>query len=239
MNPIVKVLIAAALFCLALYYGIAFLLGSTNELEESLDVKSLSYIREDDDTSRVKPEIVVAPDEALAGKSDADPGDVPALETAQAPERVVPADSLQADRVHAATAETEIESLEESARQTDSSAKRLKETLNVVEPPPPVRAVDVAFEIPANCDASDVVLAPLSVKYRYESPSIKGESIGELQSFAAEYHRCEGGIFRLSHNPLGREDSTPMLMQRRLDEIKYFFLQHRVPKSALKYPDNS
>ena len=105
------------------------------------------------------------------------------------------------------------------------------------EAPPPVKTVDVALEISSECEAGDIVLAPLSVKYRYESPNIKGSSLSELELLVAEYRQCGGGIFHLSHTHLSEEDATPALMLRRLDEFKYFFLQHRVPKAALRFPE--
>ena len=97
--------------------------------------------------------------------------------------------------------------------------------------------MDVALEIPPECDANAILLAPLPVKYRHESPSIKGATLAELTLLIAEYRRCRGWLFHLSHNPLGKEDATPVLMQRRLDELKYYFLQHSVPKAALRFPE--
>ncbi len=228
MNPILKVLIVTSTVCLGLYFFVAEFLGTTKDLNDSLDVKSLAYIRAENSEDKPKPEQTL---EILPA---------PRVEEEIAPERDEEA------RIDATTAVAPTEDTDEASEETpdDDAAgapldteSRFKEALGISEPPSPVRAVDVALEIPAECDAGDIVLAPLSVKYRYESPAIKGSSLSELELLVAEYRKCGSGIFHLSHNPLGKEDATPALMQRRLDELKYFFLQHRVPKVALRFPE--
>lgn len=106
------------------------------------------------------------------------------------------------------------------------------------EPPPqPTPAIDVRYLVPSDCNSTGVALAPVTVKFRFESPSIKGGSLNVLEKIIAEYRLCRGGSFQLSKNPLGKVDESPALTQRRLDEIKYFFIQHSVPKTALEYPE--
>ena len=233
MNPILKVLIVTSMVCFGLYLSVTTFFGSTNELHDSLDLKSLAYIRPENSEDKPKPEKTP---ETLPE---------PRVEEESAPEH-----DEEAPRIDTTTVLTSAEDAGEESEETfdeDSDAtdvpldkeNRLKEALGISEPPPPVRAVDVLLETPSECDASDVVLAPLPVRYRHESPTIKGSSLGELELLVAEYRKCDGGVFHFSHNPLGKEDSTAALMQRRLDELKYFFLQHRVPKTALRFPDNS
>ena len=240
MNPITKALLACAAVCIALYFLISEFLGSTENLKDSLDVKSLAYTRpaESDKKAEVEPELLA---------QSVDPVE-------EAPERELVEERIDAASVltvseedankdsdedeESSDDETESEVDEEQSASASAEA-RLKEALGIEEPLPPVRAVDVAYELPQECDASSVLLAPVTVKYRFESPTISGASLSELELLMNEYRRCEGGEFLFAHNPLGKEDATPLLMQRRLDELKYFFLQHRVPKAALRFPDDS
>ncbi len=247
MNPITKALIACAAVCIALYLLVAEFLGTTDRLKGSLDVKSLAHTREQESQAKSakKPELVaVAP--------------VPTQET---PQRDTTEERIDAHSVLPRSVPTVKEGVEEgkdAAYETgDEEAAEdaavvgleedkpsaaqtlLKETLGIDEPPPPVRAVDVSYSAPENCETSGVALAPVAVQYRFESPTITGASLRELELLMTEYRRCDGGQFQFAHNLLGKEDATPQLMQRRLDELKYFFLQHRVSKTALRFPDDS
>ncbi len=177
MNPILKVLIVTSLFCFGLFFVASEFPGKTKGLNDSLDVMSLAYIRDEDTEEDPRPDMKL-----------------------------------------------------------DS---QLNQALGIREPPPPVRAVEVALEIPSECDASDIVLAPLSVEYRHESPTIKGSSLSGLELLVAEYRKCDGGVFHLSHNPLGKEDSTTALMQRRLDELKYSLSSTQSAESGIEIPRNS
>jgi hypothetical protein len=59
----------------------------------------------------------------------------------------------------------------------------------------------------------------------------------ELELLVAEFRRCGGGEFHFSSSPLAETDSTPLLVQMRMDELKYYFIQRSVPKSALRFPE--
>ena len=186
-------------------------------------------------------------------------GDAEAADKAEGAEEAAEAGAVKADEDDAEKEGTEEEGADEDAdadseeedasedaedaqdeqSETISGEARLKQVLGIDEPEPPVRAVDVSYQLPENCDAGAVVLAPVAVQYRFESPSITGTGLRELELLMAEYRRCDGGEFRFAHNPLGNQDATPQLKQMRLDELKYFFLQHRVPKTALTFPDDS
>ncbi|MFK7855956.1 MAG: hypothetical protein AB8B79_17700 [Granulosicoccus sp.] len=104
--------------------------------------------------------------------------------------------------------------------------------------PAPTPAIDVQYLVPPGCQAGDVALAPVTISYRFNSPAIKGSSLNVLETIIAEYRLCGGGSFKMSRNPLAEADESPALGQRRLDELKYFFIQHSVPKSALEYPED-
>ncbi len=247
MNPITKALIACVAVCIALYFLVAEFLGTTNRLKVSLDVKSLAHTREDENQAKPvkKPELVAeAPAPAVeAPQRDKTVERIDAHSvlprSASKEEEVIEEDKEGADDGvdDEAAEDTEVVGLEED--KPSAAETLLKETLGIDEPPPPVRAVDVSYNAPENCEASSVALAPVAVQYRFESPTITGASLRELELLMTEYRRCDGGQFRFAQNPLGKEDATPQLMQRRLDELKYFFLQHRVSKTALRFPDDS
>lgn len=127
---------------------------------------------------------------------------------------------------------TEIEETPAEAR-----ARALKEKLGIKTPKPPTRAVDVMLVPSEDCDATGVALAPVSVAYRFESPTVKGASLQQLELLVAEYRRCPDSVFQLTQNSLGNEDASPTLTQMRFDELKYFFIQRSVSKTALTYPE--
>ncbi len=238
MNPILKVLIVTLLVCLGLYLGVSEFLGTTDRLKGSLDVKSLAYIRDEnpDEDPRLATElksVAASRNPAKESPGREQSSQIDATTVKASPEKIQPDSDAGVDKVSDKQSDQDTDVLVAIADSKD----RLKESLGMSEPPPTVRAVDVVYEIPSECDASAVLHAPIPVKYRYESPTIKGSSLAELELLIAEYRRCDGGIFHLSYNPLGKEDATPVLMQRRLDELKYYFLQHRVPKAALRFPE--
>ena len=247
MNPITKALIACTAVCIALYLLVAEFMGTTDRLKDSLDVKSLAHTREEE--SQAKPakkreHVAVAPvpaQEAPQRNTTEERIDAHSVLPRSAPrvEKGVDADvHVAVEKGHAEPPEdTGLVRLEDD--KPSAAETLLKETLGIDEPPPPVRAVDVSYSAPENCEASGVALAPVAVQYRLESPTITGASLRELELLMTEYRRCDGGQFQFAHNPLGKEDATPQLMQRRLDELKYFFLQHRVSETALRFLDDS
>jgi len=101
----------------------------------------------------------------------------------------------------------------------------------------PAIAIDVSLNMPEKCKGSDIAKVPIGVKFRHESSLIKGESLNDLESLVALYRDCASGQFLLAHNLLGRVDATEMLTQMRLDEIKYFFIQHSVSIDAVQFPE--
>ena len=113
----------------------------------------------------------------------------------------------------------------------------MAEKLGIRDAPDPVQAIDVLLEIPLDCDGTGVVLAPVAVQYLFDSPTLKAASMLELDQLVEAYRLCDGGLFRLAHNPLARVDTTPSLAQMRLDELKYYFIQRSVPMAALRFPD--
>ncbi|MGQ7848000.1 hypothetical protein ACUNV4_26125 [Granulosicoccus sp. 3-233] len=240
MNPITKAIIACATVCIALYFLVAEFLGGTENLNESLDVKSLAYTREEESQAKsVERPQRAAPLPEPTEKAPERDQSVQRIDANSVLPRSAaePEDSGDQTRENGGAEEGNGTVAQES--QMSSGEALLKEVLGIDEPPPPVRAVDVSYRLPENCEASGVVLAPVAVQYRFESPTITGASLQELQLLMSEYRRCDGGEFQFAHNPLGKEDATPPLMQRRLDELKYFFLQNRVPKTALRFPDDS
>lgn len=200
MNSLLRVLLAGFVICCGLYLVIAQFLGTTTELHDSLDLKSLAYIRLEEKDGGKPGDI-------------SKPGNVPGSESTpvnSGPERVV-----------------------EDLIIAPLRKERLPE-----QAPATVRAVDVSLETRPDCDVSGVSAEPVSVQYRFESATIRGVSLPELEQLVAAYRRCGGGRLQFSANPLVQGDSTQMLSQMRMNELKYFFLQHGVPKASLHYPTN-
>lgn len=273
MNPVTKVVIACTVVGVSLYFLVSQFLLKSEEITDSLDVRSLAHTRSMESQAMTREPLADQPvsESRSADSKSVSRSDESGLSVARDPQEQVSEDDAvpleetdddsqplppiaAAVQSEAATNDAEpqefpsvdtdeLASADESnvtGTPVESSAEaRLKAALGIRKPEPAIRAVDVLYELPANCEASGVAAAPVTVQYRYESATIKGNSLRELEVLMAEYRRCEGGVFRLAHNPLGKEDATALLRQMRLDELKYFFLQHRVPKAALRYPDNS
>ena len=284
MSPVAKVIIATAFVALLLFFGISQFLGGSERLSGSIDVRSLSHLRNDGKSQSVKsvnaqtatrnPMLVAleaAPErtgESVTVKSAAraisedealriDGTTSVADEEPESVVRVVAADELSpADKERARAGENDSESAGNGDGGTDSGsgqaenqtnnpeeteaqarARKLKEKLGIKEPKPPTRAVDVKLVLSPDCNGTGVALAPVSVQFRYDSPTIRGRSLQQLELLVAEYRRCQDGNFQLTENSLGKVDASPALTQMRFDELKYFFIQHSVPKTSLLYPE--
>ena len=90
--------------------------------------------------------------------------------------------------------------------------------------------------MPDECSGSAIAKVPAVLKFRFESSRIMGESLNVLESLLAVHRECEEGYFAVDKNPLGLVDSDDTLAQMRLDEIKYFFLQHNVSLDIVEFP---
>ena len=102
--------------------------------------------------------------------------------------------------------------------------------------PEPTTAVDVSLHMPESCVGHDEASIPVGLKFRFDSYSIRGESLHELEKLVASYRNCKEGLFVLAENPLGSVDRSAALVQVRLDEIKYFFIQHSIPTESIQFP---
>lgn len=103
--------------------------------------------------------------------------------------------------------------------------------------PKPTIAVDVALEMPERCAGAAVARVPVALKFRYETSTMRGESLSSLESLVALFRECGSGEFLVTENPLGRVDATDLLKQMRFDEVKYFFIQHSVSIDTVQFPE--
>ena len=127
---------------------------------------------------------------------------------------------------------------EELEARSEARRERLAELGLIQETPrKSTTAVDVSLLLPEHCNGAVTAKVPIGVKYRYESPIIRGESLNALESMVALYRLCEQGNFVVAENPLDFEDATPTLTQMRIDEVKYFFIQHRISIDAVQFPE--
>lgn len=114
---------------------------------------------------------------------------------------------------------------------------RLAELGLITKPAPePTTAVDVSLHMPESCVGHEKARIPVGLKFRFDSYSIRGESLHELEKLVASYRNCKEGLFVLAENPLGSVDRSATLVQVRLDEIKYFFIQHSIPTESIQFP---
>ena len=127
---------------------------------------------------------------------------------------------------------------EELEARSEARRERLAELGLIQETPrKSTTAVDVSLLLPEQCKGAVTAKVPIGVKYRYESSIIRGESLNALESMVALYRLCEQGNFVVAENPLDFEDATPTLTQMRFDEVKYFFIQHRISIDAVQFPE--
>jgi len=80
--------------------------------------------------------------------------------------------------------------------------------------------------------------AEVPVLYRPNSSMIRDPGLYELRSPISVFEACNSGLKYLSENPLPEEIPVSTLTRRRLDELKYVFMQNGVPNSAMKYPED-
>ena len=124
-------------------------------------------------------------------------------------------------------------SLREKARQ-----QRFAELGLISEKSPePTVALDVSLIMPDECNDAAIARVPTGLKFRYESSIIRGESIIDLQSLVSLYKDCDQGEFVLDESALGSADADDSLQQKRLNEVKYFFIQNSVPIDAVSFPE--
>lgn len=245
-HPVLKVAIAGIWIGIGCWFAVDFFLGSTENLSRSLDVRSLSYLREDEAQSKTDslppktPKLTAEYQQRLLVNSarqqtSSQPltgSDMASVGT-DSPDAISPTavseSSLSAD----AAAGSAITTGESTA---DTSARLMREAIGISKPKPPIQALDVTLTVPSGCIVPAALQAPVPISFSAESATIRGSSLMELDLLVSEYRNCGGGIFQLSENALGKANATDTLTQMRFDELKYFFIQHSVPKSALRYP---
>ncbi len=105
----------------------------------------------------------------------------------------------------------------------------------------PIRALDLAFVAPAStsCTASGDDPVQTGVLFRPKSAAIKGASLTNIDQLVRAYQRCGGGKLLIVGNTTIAESESGTLGQRRKDEVKYYLLQRRIPKTDILIPDNS
>lgn len=219
MNPFYKLILAVTLTSAMLYVGFILFLRSSGGAGLSIDADSsdghslnqLRHTREPD-TQRISVDSMTAVDD------------------------VASTDDVQTASKTASKTDGSTEQSREAAR-----IDKLRR-LGVLQEkrPEPTTALDVRLSVAENCATE---LAPqnrrISLQFRYDTSTLLGKSLNRLETLVAAYRECGGGEFALAKNPLGSVDAHESLTQMRLDEVKYFFLQHSIPKSDFEFPDPS
>lgn len=121
---------------------------------------------------------------------------------------------------------------------TERSARSIRETLGITEQQPAQAAVIVELKLAEGCVIKESEQTILPIWYRFDSPTIRTSSVNELRSLVSQFRLCLSSEFHLTQTALTDVESNIELVQLRFNELKYFFTQSNVPKSALHYPEN-
>lgn len=128
--------------------------------------------------------------------------------------------------------------LQNAETATERSARSIRETLGIKEQQPSQAAVLVELMLSEGCVKNAAKQTILPIWYRFESPTIRTSSVNELRSLVSQFRLCQSSEFHLTQTALTDVESNIELVQLRFNELKYFFTQSNVPKSALHYPEN-
>lgn len=219
MKSVLQVVIIVTIVATALWWAVRAFVIESDVTVKSLDVRSLSYLRDD-------------------GRSQATPRDPSNAVVVGAAMPATPAMNSQDAQGIVRGAGQDDTARDAALKATQNVAvAKVNQVAQLPRPQKPAsHAIDVTLEISPYCDAAVVAITPVSVQYRHESPTIKAGSLQELESLITVYRKCQQSIFQLSESPLNQAETTnSSLTQRRFDELKYFFIQHRVSKAALRY----
>ncbi len=257
-SQLAQLLLLTVLVFIGLWLAIRSFVGATDDLSSSLDIRSLAYIR--DDTPSDPTLVPVVPDEPMSPAEFAEPEPMATVdELAVAGASDEETQGAEGDEEEAKEEEEGEEDEEEEEENNDKEERaeeregsslsdeelaarekvrrdKLAELGLLHEKPTETIAADVALIMPDECSGSAIAKVPAVLKFRFESSRIMGESLNVLESLLAVHRECEEGYFAVDKNPLGLVDSDDTLAQMRLDEIKYFFLQHNVSLDIVEFP---
>ena len=238
-RPLFQMLLATAILGLALWLGVKWFLDGTHEFSSTLDMQTYGrYVPEESKESSSAADDSGTADGSLpmgiaTGKplTIADIQRHEAVLKGQQNSTDEPAEEDDSKR-SSYLSDEELEARSEARRERLAELGLIQET-----PRKSTTAVDVSLLLPEQCKGAVTAKVPIGVKYRYESSIIRGESLNALESMVALYRLCEQGNFVVAENPLDFEDATPTLTQMRFDEVKYFFIQHRISIDAVQFPE--
>ncbi len=252
-SPLSQLLLLSVFVGIVLWVGVKWFLGGSDDLSDSMDVRSLGHLR-DTDTAVSSPQ-KSRPDpatrEPLPPASFGAPEPMKTVEelaeqvdgiTATGEAQTSTVAEEQADDAYGASNEEQVESVALGAEELNVRERARKQRLAELglipeKPPEPTVAVDVSLNMPDDCADAALARVPVGIKFRYESAIIRGESLNALESLVSLYRDCEQGEFVVGENPLGRADADDTLKQMRYDEVKYFFIQHSVSIDAVSFPE--
>lgn len=248
MGPFTKLFIAVSILGVCLYVGVRYFHGGSENLASKIDIRSLSYLRENDSEASTQQntgdnsgqEVTVDQGEAQADHA-AESYTAETTDDARSPEANF--ELAQEQRlVQTGLRDSKNAPIKLSAeeRKDARDAKLSRLGLLPKKRPPPTIALDVSLSMPDSCKSElSLPQSKVPLEFRFDSPTLRGDSLNRLEGLVAVYRECAGGLFTLTENPLGKVDASKSLTQMRLDEVKYFFLQHSIPKSAIEFPEAS
>lgn len=255
-TPLAQLLLLTVLVGIGLWLSIRSFVGSTDDFASSIDARSLGYIRnntqadpnlvsvtpkdpmslatfaESESSLATKEELEADAESADDEEKEEDEEDEDDEEDEEAEEEDNNDKVAQEqDREGSSLSEEELAAREKARREKLEKLGLLRE-----EPPELTIAADVSLVMPEECAGAAIAKVPAVLKFRFESSRIMGESRNVLESLLNVYRDCDQGYFTVEENPLGSKDADDTLAQMRLDEVKYFFLQHNISLDIVEFP---
>lgn len=247
-SPLAQLLLLSVFVGLGVWFSLRVFVGNTDDYVSSLDIRSverLTYVAPTESNSKpaeskepmtpgvfAEPEATMPTPEELGtdGEFAADESEE-GEEDEEGAEEDVNNDEEEQEREGSSLSGEELAARDKARREKLAELGLLHE-----KPTELTIAADVSLVMPDECAGAAIAKVPAVLKFRFESSRIMGESLNVLESLLAVYRECEQGYFAIEANPLGFEDADEILVQMRLDEIKYFFLQHNISLDIVEFP---
>lgn len=266
MSERVQVILYTVVASAVLWFGVERFLGTTDEYASRLDIRNTPQDPNwDPENEIVNPS---SPINSAAARRAGAEANAP-LETAaddvgsrgegeDEKEEATPERDEEAERLTVADAERADSDgdMQEDVVSVPGMSAEEAALLERIDPEllrgrPSTRALDLTLAdcTLASAGAADDAAAPpralpdfsVPVLYRHGSVAIRGASLNRIDVLVESFRRCGSATLVAEPNPEGRVDvdEDERLVRRREEELKYYLLQRRVPKEAMRFPERS
>ncbi len=127
---------------------------------------------------------------------------------------------------------------EASDKSADDKRSKIKNDAKVSKPEidkrkavTPAVLVKMVFDN-QSCNQTGLEIPTVAVNYRYGSAAIRGSSLDTLDLVVDVYRECAADLHLLANLDI-EQDNNEALLDRRKQEVKYYFLQRHVPKNKI------